>query len=317
MVEARKGYPTVPEVVEATLTAKEAAEARDNIPKTPDSPLSAGESDPSSQSEDVKRCPDGPRSKTPDASSSAGESDPSSRSGKIKRDSRRHSFLSESRHKVVSYRGHAAATYMESVAAKHQIDTAKAPHRFEAVDGAARSVSVNFSSVGAAPPTTYSSEHPRRSVEVLDQSRREQGMLQLQQDEEKVTLWISAVTGHSSVAAAAAGEQSLQDALQSGEAFCDLINAVWPGRIQGILRGEVKPFRRVENILKFCRACTDLGMDETNLFAPALLAAGTESVRNVLRCLLALGALVPDPPGYEGPRLPDGSVTPRARRPSK
>merc|ERR1711920_367755 len=60
--------------------------------------------------------------------------------------------------------------------------------------------------------------------------------------------WIVKVTGHAATAAAAEGECSLQVALRSGEALCDLVNAVWPGRIVGILRGEVKPYLQIENV---------------------------------------------------------------------
>merc|ERR1712216_634878 len=106
-----------------------------------------------------------------------------------------------------------------------------------------------------------------------------------QQDERRVAQWICAVTGNASMATAAAGEQDFLTALQSGKVFCDLLNAIWPGCIVGILRGEVIQFRREENLSWFCQACVRLGMNEKDLFAPADLATGRESLRDILRCL--------------------------------
>lgn len=223
-------------------------------------------------------------------------------------------------HKIVRYRGLVAAAYMERVAEKQQMAIEKTPHRFEKADGAVRSVHVKFSKIGAE-----AAAHMHRDAIELDQSRKEKEMMMLQQDEARVAHWISAITGHESVVAAAAGEPlpcvdvlsptprhktPLLIALQSGEALCDLINVVWPGRISGILRGQVTPFRRVENIMKFTGACTDLGMDEKHLFSPAELAAGRETSRNVVRCLIALDTLLPDPSNYDGPRLADASSMP-------
>lgn len=236
-------------------------------------------------------------------------------------------FLSESRRKVhgsearkvvtVSYRGHAAATYVAAAAEKQQMAAEKAPHRLEAVDGAKRSVSVKIDVVGAAPPPKDISLSTSSGKD-LDKSRREQEILQLQQDARRVAQWISDVTGNSSNAlmAAATGEESLPVALQTGEALCDVINAIWPGRISGILRGDglEKTFRRVENIMKFCVACRDLGVDKQSLMAPAELASGKESLPNVLRCLFALSALLPEPPEFEGPRLGDDVALPLRSR---
>lgn len=217
-------------------------------------------------------------------------------------------------HRVVSYRGKVAAAYMEIVKEKQEISIQKAPNRLEKVNGAVCSVPRRFSSVGAAAEDEV--QEGMGEVRDLDQRREELEVAQLRQDERRVAQWIFAVTADVGAGEAATGEQTLQAVLRSGEVLCDLINAVWPGRIVGILRGEVKPFRAVENILQFCKACTDVGVDEHSLLAPADLAAGTGSSRNVLRCLFALGAALPEPPEYEGPRLDEGLprdnlITPR------
>jgi len=202
-------------------------------------------------------------------------------------------------HTTVSYRGKAAAAYTECLAEHHQSAIEKAPHRLrKTTEGQMKSVPVTFSHVGAAGAN-------RQAAEELDKQRQLQEAMQLKQDEHNVASWIFAVTSHHAVGEAVKGNVCLLSALQSGEALCDLINAIWPGRIEqkGILRGEVKAFRRVENIAKFCQVCTELGMAEQNMFAPAKLSAGQESLRSCLFCLFALGALLPESPEYEGPRL--------------
>lgn len=216
-------------------------------------------------------------------------------------------------HKVISYQGQAAAEYARKIEEKQRIWIERFPHRFEADrDGKVRSVPVKFSMVGRARSDSEhegasSAEITRQSVEVLDSSRQMQQQLQLRKDEQAVASWIYAVTGDAGAQAAAEGRCSLQTALQSGEALCDLVNAVWPNRILGILRGDLKPYKKLANITRFIQACTDLGVN--SIFIPADLSEG-KNLRSVVRCLFALGARVPDPPEFRGPRLEDSIELP-------
>jgi len=219
-------------------------------------------------------------------------------------------------HKVISYQGQAAAEYARRIEEKQRVWMERFPHRFEASgDGAPRSVPVRLSLVGKDGDLQAGSssipERKRQSVDVLDRDRQAQLLLRLREDERAVASWIYAVVGDEQAQAAAKGECCLQAALQSGEAICDLVNAVWPGHIVGILRGELKPCKRLANITRFLQACSDLGVGERDLFTPSDLAEG-KNIKIVVRCLFALGAMVPEPPDYDGPRLEDsmGSTTP-------
>merc|ERR1712157_293328 len=94
------------------------------------------------------------------------------------------------------------------------------------------------------------------------------------------------VSGDTAVEAAALGECSLQSSLASGEALCDLVNAIWPGKIVGIHRGE-KALRlppRIANISLFVKACASVGIDKSSLFLPIDLAEG-KNMKSVIRCI--------------------------------
>ncbi|CAK0831260.1 unnamed protein product, partial [Prorocentrum cordatum] len=97
-------------------------------------------------------------------------------------------------------------------------------------------------------------------AEALDQSRRQQQLEQSREDEQAVARWVHAVTGDAGALAAAEGRRPLEEALQSGEALCDLVNAVWPGQIVGTVRGEAQGGRRLLNITRFVQACPRLGV---------------------------------------------------------
>jgi len=206
-------------------------------------------------------------------------------------------------HKVVSisYKGQVAADYAETVAESLRVAVQRAPHRFEGkADGSCRSVPIKVSTVG--PSIARNRTDSRPSVEELDEDRLERQMLQSREEEQMVAAWIHAVTGHVSSAEASVGQCTVQEALQSGEALCDLVNAIWPGSIVGILRGDVKAYRRVENLLQFTKACSNIGVHQNDLFAAPDLIEG-KNLKKVVRCIFALHALVPASHTFEGPRL--------------
>jgi len=211
-------------------------------------------------------------------------------------------------HQVMSYQGRAAAEYARRIEESARVSAEKAPHRFEKRGtGAIRSVAVKFSVARSAETevqtnATSSSQAEERTLEVLDTHRQERQLLQLREDEMSAARWIHAVTGHAQMGSAAEGQCSLQEPLQSGEALCDLVNAVWPGRINGVYREGAQRYKHVANITLFLKALSDLGLDEGFLFAPTDLAEG-KNLRPVVRCIMALAALVPEPPEYEGPRF--------------
>lgn len=147
---------------------------------------------------------------------------------------------------------------------------------------------------------TESPDRAERSVESLDSSRRERQELQLREDERAAARWIHEVTGNAEAGDAANGRSSLQDALRSGEALCDLVNTFWPGRVVGVHRGEAKTHKWIANIASFIQACSDAGVDDYSVFAPSDLVEG-KNLRSVVRCIFALAGLVPEQ--HEGMRL--------------
>lgn len=180
----------------------------------------------------------------------------------------------------VSYRGSVAAEYAKSVHERMLSTTAS-------------SMAVSKTATEEPKPTTRRMFEDRR---LKDQKERQVV------DEHAIAVWLHAVTGHEGSAAAAAGRQPFASALQSGEVLCDLVDAVWPGKIGHVLRGKVMPYRRVENISRFLQACVSLGMDSSELFAPADLAEG-KHLRCVVECLFNLGEIVRELPAYDGPQL--------------
>jgi len=214
-------------------------------------------------------------------------------------------------HNVISYRGQAAAEYARQIEEQQKEWLERCPHRVEAGgDGKNHCVHVRISIVGKEKEAALPE---RQSVKVLDTSRQQQQELRLREDERAVAAWIYANTGDLNALAAAEGRCELQTALQPGDALCDLVNAVWPGRISGIRRGDAKNVTKLSNITKFLKACSDLGVGD--VFTPSDLFEG-KNVRSVVRCLFALAARVPEPPEFEGPRLEDSMepLTPSCRR---
>jgi transgelin len=70
--------------------------------------------------------------------------------------------------------------------------------------------------------------------------------------------WIEAVTGEKL-------EGSFGTALKNGQILCKLINAIKPGSVKKI-ETSAMPFKQMENISNFLRACRALGVREYELF---------------------------------------------------
>uniref|UniRef100_A0A7S1L217 Calponin-homology (CH) domain-containing protein n=1 Tax=Alexandrium catenella TaxID=2925 RepID=A0A7S1L217_ALECA len=210
-------------------------------------------------------------------------------------------------HRVISYKGDIAAEYARKLEEKHRVSVDKVPHRFETTgSGERRSVVQPKLTVMTKQEPSEAPTVRRLSAELLDRGRQAQQMMRLKEDARCAAGWIHAVTGDVQAHAAAQEDEcSLLAALDSGEALCDLVNAVWPGRIIGILRGrDIKPYKRLANVTRFLQACSDLGIPDQNVFMPSDLTE-RKNLRNVVRCLFALGSIVPEPPEYSGPRLED------------
>jgi len=216
-------------------------------------------------------------------------------------------------HTVFSYQGSAAAAYAKKVAEQRRAATERAPNRFEKTEhGTPRSVAVTFNMVAPSVPeasavaaqTQHSAQKMGNSLEEL---QSDQPLRNLRDQEHLVAQWLHAVTGDQQADGVASGQSTLFDVLRSGEVLCDLINAIWPGKIVGIKRGQTLTMspcssrRRLTNVTLFVQACRNLGMDQQDMCISSDLE-DSKGLRNVMRCIFAIGALVPETE-FEGPRL--------------
>lgn len=76
--------------------------------------------------------------------------------------------------------------------------------------------------------------------------------------EKLVRDWIEAVSGEKV-------EGGFGPALKNGQILCKLINAIKPGSVKKI-ETSAMPFKQMENISNFLRACRALGVREYELF---------------------------------------------------
>mmetsp|Transcript_136622 Transcript_136622/g.436544 ORF Transcript_136622/g.436544 Transcript_136622/m.436544 type:complete len:403 (+) Transcript_136622:533-1741(+) len=216
-------------------------------------------------------------------------------------------------HTVFSYQGSAAAVYAKKVAEQRRAATERAPNRFEKTKhGTPRSVAVKFNmvapSVAEASAVAAQTEHSAQKMgNSLEELQSDQPLRNLRDQEHLVAQWVHAVTGDQQADGVASGQSTLFDVLRSGEVLCDLINAIWPGKIVGIKRGQTFSMspcssrRRLTNVTLFVQACRNLGMDQQDMCTSSDLE-DSQGLRNVMRCIFAIGALVPQTE-FEGPRL--------------
>ncbi|RHY88412.1 hypothetical protein DYB37_009930 [Aphanomyces astaci] len=114
------------------------------------------------------------------------------------------------------------------------------------------------------------------------------------QSEEEAKDWIEALTSHSIGDDFGLG-------LKSGVVLCDLANALDPS-LKLKPTSSTMPFKQMENISAFLRACRTLGVAEFDLFETVDLFE-LKDVGLVVRCLHAVGRAVQKRPGYTGPTL--------------
>ena len=94
--------------------------------------------------------------------------------------------------------------------------------------------------------------------------------------------WVEAVTGDTVAAGASFGER-----LKDGTILCRLINALKPGTIPKVYASRM-PFKQMENINSFLRACRAMGVADHDCFETVDLFE-QKNIGAVVRCLHALG----------------------------
>ncbi|KAE8887823.1 hypothetical protein PF005_g26098 [Phytophthora fragariae] len=113
--------------------------------------------------------------------------------------------------------------------------------------------------------------------------------------EEEAQEWIEAVLGEKFLA-------SFGDSLKDGVILCTLMNKIQPGLIPKIQSSSM-PFKQMENVSSFVRACRAIGVAEFDLFETVDLF-NQKNIGQVVQCIHALGRTIQKTmPEYDGPRL--------------
>jgi hypothetical protein len=95
---------------------------------------------------------------------------------------------------------------------------------------------------------------------------------------------------------------SFSQSLKDGVLLCELINAIKPGTIKKINNSKM-PFKQMENISNFLKACRSLGVAEHSLFETVDLFE-EKDVNLVIRCLFSLDSTIQGTvPEFQGPHI--------------
>ncbi|ETV96214.1 hypothetical protein H310_10404 [Aphanomyces invadans] len=150
--------------------------------------------------------------------------------------------------------------------------------------------------------------HPQRGTSAygLDKQLADKALVKYdKQSEMDAKEWIEALTRHS------VGDD-FGLGLKSGVILCDLANALDPS-LKLKPSPSAMPFKQMENISAFLRACRTFGVAEFDLFETVDLFE-LKDVGLVVRCLHALGRAVQKRPGYNGPTLGVKEATKNTRQ---
>ena len=140
----------------------------------------------------------------------------------------------------------------------------------------------------------------------LDETKRRWLACNELEHEEQARVWISSL-----IAIPLPEEGALQPLLSSGEALCDLINALRPGIIPKIARAPIleamtenrRNARMRENIGQYVDACAELGVPQRELFITGDLF-DNKDFKGVLKNIHGLARLTHyDLPDFQGPRI--------------
>lgn len=114
--------------------------------------------------------------------------------------------------------------------------------------------------------------------------------------EEEVCLWIEVLSQERRQ------EVSFSDWLRDGQVLCKAANAIQPGIVKNINLSKM-PFKQMENITNFIKACRQLGVLEKDLFSTVDLYE-SKNLKAVVRCIHNLGnAVRGSKPDFPGPHL--------------
>lgn len=113
--------------------------------------------------------------------------------------------------------------------------------------------------------------------------------------EQEAQQWIEAVLNEKFLA-------SFGDSLKDGVILCTLMNAIKPGLV-GKIQNSPMPFKQMENVTSFIKACRSVGVAEFDLFETVDLFE-LKNVDQVVKCIHALGRTIQkNVPEFTGPTL--------------
>lgn len=108
-------------------------------------------------------------------------------------------------------------------------------------------------------------------------------------------IWIETVTGEKF-------KDDFETTLKDGVLLCTLMNTIVPGMISKIEQAS-NPFKKMENISHFIKACRKLGVAEFDLFETIDLS-DSKNISLVVNCIHALGRVIQkNYPEFKGPIL--------------
>uniref|UniRef100_K3WZS5 Calponin-homology (CH) domain-containing protein n=1 Tax=Globisporangium ultimum (strain ATCC 200006 / CBS 805.95 / DAOM BR144) TaxID=431595 RepID=K3WZS5_GLOUD len=114
--------------------------------------------------------------------------------------------------------------------------------------------------------------------------------------EDEARAWIEAVSGM------AIGDE-FGEGLRDGVILCTLVNKIHPDIVKRIETKSKMPFKLMENVSSFLRACRTMGVSEFDLFETVDLFE-LKDLGHVVRCIFALGRAVQKTyPDFNGPTL--------------
>ncbi|TYZ64200.1 hypothetical protein PybrP1_005502 [[Pythium] brassicae (nom. inval.)] len=114
--------------------------------------------------------------------------------------------------------------------------------------------------------------------------------------EDEARDWIEAVA-HKDIG------EDFGEGLRDGVVLCALVNAIHPGIVPRVETKSKMPFKLMENVSAFLRACRKIGVNEFDLFETVDLFE-LKDLGHVVRCIFALGrAVQKNYPDFAGPAL--------------
>jgi hypothetical protein len=149
--------------------------------------------------------------------------------------------------------------------------------------------SITQVSLSSSDPT------PARQNESAKEQKSPSNMSDGDEAKAEAQEWIEAIVGEKFLS-------NFGDSLKDGVILCNLMNIIKPGSVKKVEHSQM-PFKQMENVSNFLKACRTVGVAEFDLFETVDLFE-LKNIGLVVKCLHALGrAIQKNCPDYTGPTL--------------